>query len=792
MRISEQWLRDWVKIPLSGESLAGQLTMAGLEVDRIEPASGAFSGVVVGHVIELAPHPDADKLRVATVEVGAVEPLQIVCGAPNVRIGLFAPTALVGAELPGGIAIERTRLRGVESHGMLCSARELGLGEQAGGLLELPPDSVPGRDLRDLLDLDDCVIEIDLTPNRGDCLSIAGIARELGVLNRLEVTPVGNEPVAAEIDDTFPVSLADPADCPRYVGRVIRGVDPAAPTPLWLVERLRRAGIRSLGPLVDVTNYVMLELGQPLHAFDLDKLHERIVVRRARSGERLTLLNEQNVDLDPDTLLITDASGPIALAGIMGGASTECDGRTRDVFLESAFFTPTSITGRARRYGLHTDASHRFERGVDPGLQARAVERATRLLIEIAGGRPGPLTDTVNGDHLPRVPGIRLRPERIALLLGADIDTAEVEDILIRLGMRLVADNDGWRVMPPGFRFDITLEADLIEEVGRVHGYDRIPSRRAPGRLTPPRSSEHELELVRLREALTQRGYQEIISYSFVDPELQRLVDPEQPPVPLSNPISADMAVMRTSIWPGLLKTLIHNRNRQQDRIRLFETGLNFRGGLDALAQTDFIAGLANGPALPEQWADSGRQVDFYDLKGDVEALLTLTGAPDEYRFVAARHPALHPGQSACIERAGEPVGWLGALHPRLAWHLELGSDVFLFELRLEALQRAGVPSARPLSRFPHSRRDLALVVEETISFEQLLTAIHEYGGERLQDVTLFDVYRGKGIPEGCKSVAFGLILQDFSSNLTDQAVDEIVAGIITGLEQRFDARLRN
>jgi phenylalanyl-tRNA synthetase beta chain len=791
MKVSENWLREWVDPAVSGAELAAQLTMAGLEVDHIEPAAPAFDRVVVGKVIDLTPHPDADRLRVATVDVGGVEPLQIVCGAPNAAVGMRAPTALIGAVLPGGFTIKRSKLRGVESQGMLCSARELGLAESSDGLLPLPADSRPGQDVRDLLALDDAIIEIELTPNRGDCLGMEGIAREVATLNRREFRPLPANSVPPVIDAVFPVTLRDPADCPRYVGRVIRGVNPAAETPLWMRERLRRAGVRSLGPLVDVTNYVMLELGQPMHAFDLSRLTGGIEVRRARPGDRLELLNGVVVEPDAETLLITDRQGPLALAGIMGGEISSCTAATRDVFLESAFFAPASIAGRARRYGLQTDSSYRFERGVDSQLQRRAAERATRLLIDMAGGQPGPLVEAVSPAHLPAEPAIRLRPERLRKLLGMDIPTTEVEEVLRRLGMAVAVDGDHWLVAPPSSRFDLALEVDLIEEIARIHGYDRLPGNRPLTRMAMPPQPEGRVAPDRFKETLAQRGFQEAITYSFVDPLFQRCLDPERQPLALANPISADLAVMRTSLWPGLLKTLVYNQKRQQTRIRLFEQGLNFIPAADGLRQEPYLAGVATGFALPEQWGVPARPLDFFDLKADVEALLALSGEPDAFAFVAATHPALHPGQSACIERAGAVVGWLGALHPRVARELDVEGDAFLFELRLEGVQTARTPMFRELSKFPASRRDLAIVVDESVTARAIQECIRRHGSERLREAWLFDVYRGKGIAEGKKSLAFGLILQDFSHNLTDSVVEETVSGIIAGLVGQFGATLR-
>ena len=791
MRVSEQWLREWVDPAVSSAELAAQLTMAGLEVDSVEPAAPPFEKVVTGRVMGLMQHPDADRLRVVTVDIGGAEPLHIVCGAPNVAVGMCVPTALIGAVLPGGFSIKKSRLRGVESQGMLCSAKELGLAETSDGLLPLPPDSLPGQPVRELLKLDDALFEIELTPNRGDCLGMEGVAREVAALNRCAFRPLPVAVVEPALDTTFPVALRDPADCPRYVGRVIRGVNPAAETPLWMKERLRRAGVRSLGPLVDVTNYVMLELGQPMHAFDLGRLQGGIEVRRARPDDRLELLNGVIVTPDAETLLIADQHGPLALAGIMGGEISSCTAATRDVFLESAFFTPASIAGRARRYGLQTDSSYRYERGVDPQLQRRAAERATRLLIDMAGGQPGPILEAVSPEHLPATPAIRLRPARLRALLGLEIPAAEVEDILQRLGMTATTEPDHWRVVAPSCRFDIAIEADLIEEIVRIHGYHRLPGNRPLTRLDMPPQPEGQVALARFKDALIQRGFQEAITYSFVDPVFQKALDPEREPLALANPISADLAVMRTSLWPGLIKALIHNQKRQQPRVWLFEHGLNFIPDGGALRQEPYLGGVITGTALPEQWGLAARPLDFFDLKNEVEALLALTGEPEAFTFVAAVHPALHPGQTARLDRNGVTVGWLGALHPRAARQLDVEGDVFGFELRLTTLQPARTPAFHELSRFPASRRDLAIVVDESVSAQAIQDSIRQHGGDLLRKVRLFDVYRGKGIGEGRKSLALGLILQDLSRNLTDHVVEETVSRIIAELTQQFGATLR-
>ena len=791
MRFSERWLREWVSPPIDTAGLAARITAAGLEVDSVTPVGERFSGVVVGHVLEVAPHPAADRLHVCRVDTGGGEPLVIVCGAANVAVGMKAPTALVGARLPGGMEIRRAKLRGVESFGMLCSARELGLAETSEGLLPLPGDAPVGLDVVTYLGLDDVAIEVDLTPNRSDCLCVAGVAREVGVLTRQPVQSVTVEPVAPVIPDTFPVELEAPADCPRYVGRVVRNVDPAAQTPLWLRERLRRSGLRSISPVVDVTNYVLLELGQPMHAFDLDRLSGAIRVRRARAGESLTLLDGNPLSLDEDCLLIADDRGPIALAGVMGGLDSGVTAESRHIFFESAFFSPSVIAGRARRFGLATDASHRYERGVDFELQRRAIERATGLLVQIAGGECGPVIDRVSPEHLPTRAPITLRAARLSKILGIAVPDKAVADVLSRLGCRVEAQPGGWRVTPPSFRFDLAIEVDLIEEVARVTGYEHVPSTAPVAHLNLRPVPETRVPLERLRGLLADRGYQEAITYSFVDPSLQAMLDPEEEVVRLANPISADMAVMRTTLWPGLLKALGHNQNRQQARVWLFESGLRFRRRRGETLQEPVLAGLASGSALPDQWGLSRRPVDFYDVKADVEALLASTGVAAEFRFEPTSHPALHPGQAAAIFRGAEEVGRLGALHPAHLRSLDIEGPVYLFELGLGPLQQGVLPRFAPLSRFPAIRRDLAVVVDEAVPAEAVRVAIGQAAGDMLNDLELFDVYRGEGIEGGRKSLALSLTLQAADRTLLDAEVDAVVRGVLEALEREYKATLR-
>lgn len=791
MKFSEQWLRGWVSPQVSRDELVARLSMAGLEVDSVTPAAGDFSGVVVGEVLSTEQHPDADKLRVCQVSNGS-ETFQVVCGAPNVRPGLKIPFAMIGAQLPGDFKIKKAKLRGVESNGMLCSQAELQIGEGNDGLMELPADAPVGEDVRTYLSLDDASIEVDLTPNRGDCLSLAGLAREVGALYATKVQRPTVMAVPAVHDEVRPVEVLAPAACPRYLGRVIRNVDLSKPTPLWMVERLRRADVRSIDAAVDITNYVMLELGQPLHAFDLAEINGGIRVRMAEEGEKLVLLDGQEVTLRSDTLVIADHTRALAIAGVMGGEHSGVTAKTRDVFLESAFFDQIAVAGKARSYGLHTDASHRYERGVDWQLAREAMERATGLLLEITGGDAGPIIETVSQQHLPSVAPVTLRAERITQMLGMEIAGPEVERLLSGLDLTVTADGAGqWRVDVPSHRFDISLEVDLIEELARLYGYNRLPVRYPQARLAPQAKAEAQGDLPALRRLLVARGYQEAITYSFIDPKLFELFSPGVEPLLLANPISADMAAMRSSLWPGLVKALQHNLNRQQDRVRMFESGLRFVGQLEGLKQQQMLAGIVCGTRLPEGWAQGRDGVDFFDVKADVEAVLGFAGALDAFTFVPGKHPALHPGQTARIERDGCEVGYLGAIHPELAKSLGLDRPVFVFELVLSEVAQGRLPKFRELSRFPEVRRDLALLADRDVAASSVLDVIRENAGEWLTDLRLFDVYQGKGIDPHRKSLAVGLTWQHPSRTLNDDEVNSATQNILTSLEQRLNATLR-
>ena len=791
MKFSEQWLRGWVNPQVSRDELVARLSMAGLEVDSVTPAAGVFSGVVVGEVLSTEQHPDADKLRICQVSNGA-ETFQVVCGAPNVRPGLKIPFAMLGAELPGDFKIKKAKLRGVESNGMLCSQAELQVGEGNDGLMELPADAPVGEDIRAYLQLEDASIEVDLTPNRGDCLSLAGLAREVGALYAAQVTRPVVAPVAALHDEILPVDVLAPPACPRYLGRIIRNVDLSRPTPLWMVERLRRADVRSIDAAVDITNYVMLELGQPLHAFDLAQIHGGIRVRMAEEGEKLVLLDGQEITLRSDTLVIADHQRALAIAGVMGGEHSGVTSTTRNIFLESAFFDQIVVAGKARSYGLHTDASHRYERGVDWKLAREAMERATGLLLDIAGGEAGPIIETVNEQYLPSIAPITLRAARISQMLGMEMEPAEVERLLRALGLTVTAETAGqWRVEVPSHRFDISLEVDLIEELARLYGYNRLPVRYPQARLAPQAKAEARSDLPELRRLLVARGYQEAITYSFIDPKQFELFSPGVEPLLLANPISNDMAAMRASLWPGLIKSLQHNLNRQQDRVRLFESGLRFVGQLEGLKQEPMLAGVVCGSRLPEGWAQGRDTVDFFDVKADVEAVLGFAGALNAFTFVPGKHPALHPGQTARIERDGREVGYVGAVHPELSKKLGLDRPVFVFEMVLAEVALGKMPKFQELSRFPEVRRDLALIADCNVAASDVLKVIRENAGEWLTDLRLFDVYQGKGIDPNRKSLAVGLTWQHPSRTLNDDEVNTTTQNILTSLEQRLNATLR-
>lgn len=792
MKFSEQWLRSLVNPPVNRDALVARLSMAGLEVDAVSPVAGEFSGVVVGEVLSTEQHPDADKLRVCQVSDGE-QTVQVVCGAPNVRAGLKIPFARIGAVLPGDFKIKKAKLRGVESFGMLCSASELQISEENDGLLELSADAVVGQCIRECLNLNDASIEVDLTPNRGDCLSLQGLAREVGALYNVPVQLPVITAVAASHAQTVAVELAASQACPRYAGRVITGVDLTRPTPAWMVERLQRSDIRSIDAVVDVTNYVMLELGQPLHAFDLARINGSICVRMARDNEEITLLDGQDIKLKANTLVIADQQRALAIAGVMGGADSGVEvGKTTDIFLESAFFEPVAIAGKARSYGLHTDASHRFERGVDWQLPAQAIERATELLLSIVGGSAGPTVITEDAQYLPNTAPIVLRAERVKQMFALSLSDSEIETLLTPLGLQLTAQSAGvWSVAVPSHRFDISIEVDLLEEIGRLYGYDRLPVRYPAARLAPQAQSEAQASLPLLRRLLVARGYQEAITYSFIEPESFSAFHPELKALTLANPISAELSVMRASLLPGLLKALQHNLNRQQDRVRLFESGLSFVGPLDDLKQERMLAGVITGARLPELWTHGKESVDFYDIKADVEALLAAAGDRDSFTFVPCQQHAFHPGQCARIERNGQAVGFVGTLHPQLATELDIDQQVLMFEVQLDGISAGRLPAFKELSRFPEVRRDLALVVKAEVPAEQLMAAMRSAAGEFLTQIRLFDVYQGKGVQEGCKSLAVGLTWQHPSRTLTDDEVSAATQAILTVLADNFAATLR-
>ncbi len=780
MQFPERWLRSLVETDLTRQELAHLLTMAGLEVEALTPVAPPFQGVVVAEILEAERHPHADRLQVCRVHVGGGEVLTIVCGAPNARVGLKTACARVGARLPE-MEIRQAKVRGVESAGMLCSAKELGMAGEAEGILELPAEAPVGQDLRTYLNLDDHLFTLKLTPNRGDCLSVLGVARELAALTGARLHGVDCPPVAATIEGGMAVHVQATQACPLYCGRVVRGIDPQARTPEWMRQRLMRAGLRPIHPVVDVTNYVMLELGQPMHAFDLDRLRGPVQVRMARPGERLTLLGGETITLGEDCLVIADDDGPQALAGIMGGAAAGVGEASRAVFLEAAHFTPAAVAGRARRYGLVTDSGHRFERGVDPALPRRAMERATRLILDICGGAAAEVVEA--GPGVAARPPIPFRPGRARRLLGVELTDAEMLASLQRLGLTLSSQGETWTLQAPTWRFDLEREADLIEEVARLRGYERIPST-SPGRMLP--AAEGVRTEAEVKNQFVAIGYQEIITYSFISEEQHIDFTPDQREIRLLNPIASQMGVMRASLMPGLVQTLRHNLNHGQERLRLFELGRCFLG-TDAHAQPLRVAGLAYGAVWPEQWGAPTRWVDFYDVKGDVESLFW----PLRPAFVAAPHPALHPGQAARIEIDGHGVGWIGSLHPRLAQKYGFSRSPLLFELEYTVLARRSLPRYRIVPRFPAVRRDIAVVVDAHTEVGRMLDAMRAHLPPTVTELELFDLYQGPGVAPGKKSLAFRMLLQHTEKTLTEQEIEASVSQVLTYLSEHFGAALR-
>lgn len=824
MIISEQWLRDWVHVDLTAQQIADCLTNAGLEVDGVESLAGSIDNLVIGKILEVSKHPDADRLNLTKVDIGDQQ-LDIVCGASNVRPGLLVAVATVGAKLPNGLKIKKAKVRGIESNGMLCSTSELGLEDSSDGIMELNEDAAIGQRVDEYLQLDDSLIDIDLTPNRGDCLSVQGIARELKVLADGDYHPLDIQPVEATIDDHIEIDLQAKEACPSYIGRVIKGINPVAQTPIWMQERLRRSGVRPISAVVDITNYVMLELGQPMHAFDLSKLQEeKIIIRQSIAGEKITLLDDSTATLDADTLVIADAVGAIAIAGVMGGLDSSIDDNTSTIVLEAAHFTRKTSAGRARRYGLHTESSHRFERGVDPQMPHAAMQRATELVLAICGGDAGPVNQQLRLQGLTSKPAVSIRLPRLQQLLGMQLDSQEVADILGRIADSVTATDDGWSITPPSYRFDIECEADLVEEVARVKGYDNIPT--AIPRIAPRSiaASEDRVDLRKLRQTLVARDYNEAITYSFVDPEAQKLFSDEDP-VALTNPLAENLSVMRTSLLPGLMAALQFNANRQHDRIRLFEIGASYHkkqgAGSTGVIEVQRLAGVISGALTADQWAvDKTKAVDFYDIKADLEAVLGLTGQKERFIFNEFQYIALHPGQVSSITYSDESansaegsllqsvdgsiqqadgsdaedrsLGFVGRLHPSLQKQYGLANTVFVFEIDLDKSLIAKLPSFKAVSKFPSSRRDLSVLVDQQLPVSSLLQSLGRGLGKSLVKAKVFDVYQGAGVNEGSKSVSLSLVLQHQDKTMTDEDAEGLMKSALSILENEHQAQLRS
>ncbi|MHB1530331.1 MAG: phenylalanine--tRNA ligase subunit beta [Acidiferrobacteraceae bacterium] len=790
MKISEQWLRAWSKTDLDSSEIAACLTAGGIEVASVTPIAGLDSKVVAGIIMTIEPHPNADRLRCCTVDAGTGAPLTIVCGATNAAPGLNAPVALVGATLPGGVVIRDAKIRGMPSQGMLCSTQDLGLETGSSGLLALDLKTRRGTPVATLLELPDQVLELEITPNRGDCLSVLGVAREIEFLTGASAVPATARPSAVGDLRAVSVSIEAHEACPRYAGRPIYGLDPAAMTPLWMRERLRRCGVHSIHPVVDVTNYVMLEWGQPMHGFALPGITQGIVVRHAKKAESLTLLDGDTVSVDAGTLLIADHKHPLAIAGVMGGLGSAIAQDTVDIFLESAYFRPESIAASARRLGLHTDSSHRFERGVDPTLVRRALERATQLLLAIAGGRAGPISEVTTKTHMPKRPPVRLRRARLSRMLGIDLRNTVVNRMLARIDPKVKKTATGWRMKPPAHRFDLKEECDLIEEVARGYGYDQIPAG-LPRAILNAQKNRNVVSRERIRALLVDHDYHEAITYSFVGPELEAVFDPGHHGPVLANPIASNLAVMRTGLAVGLLQALAHNRRHQQERVRLFELGLCFRQGSGGVDQRERLGLIASGRAWPRQWGAPDRKVDLYDVKADLMALLTLGGQAQEFTFRGASVPGLHPGQTAEITFQGRPIGYLGTVHPEVQKHLEIDDSIILLDIELEVLLQAKSVLYAEIPRVPSIRRDLAIVVARTLPAQVLTDCIRVQAGALLKELEIFDEYRGEGIDSGRKSVAVTLTLQDSSRTLTEDTVEAVIARVVSALATECDAQLR-
>ncbi len=755
----------------------------------MQPVAATFNKVVVAKILSAEKHPDADRLQVCKVDVGLAEPLQIVCGAANARAGLIAPCALVGAELPG-ISIKQAKVRGVESFGMMCSSKELGISAEATGLLELDSDAVVGQDIREHLDLNDHLFTLKLTPNRSDCLSITGIARDVAAITGAQTRFNAITPVAAEYAQTKSVVVNESAVCPRYCGRLISGINTAVTTPAWMVKRLERSGLRSISVVVDITNYVLLELGQPMHAFDAAKLHGDISVRFANAGESIALLNDQTIELKADDLVIADANGALALAGVMGGKPSAVGDTTTDIFLESAFFTPAVIAGKARRLGFSTDSSYRFERGVDFGNTRNAIEYATSLIKTLCGGQVGPVTEVMA--TLPARNVVKLRMSRLVSVLGISLTQQKVAQLLTQLGFEFDCANDVFTVVPPSYRFDITIEEDLIEEVARLHGYDHIPAIAPIAGLNMLAAPEQHLHLNQLRDSLVSAGYQEVVTYSFVDESWERDLMGNSAPIKLKNPIASNLSVMRTSLWGGLLDVLTYNLNRKQERAYLFEIGAIYQQQVGAYQETTRVSGLAYGSAKPEQWAAANTEIDFFDVKAHVDSLIGADGLHKQVTYEKAEHCALHPGQSAKVLLNGKAIGWLGKLHPKWQQHYDLAKSTYVFELDVDAIVARALPAYQEVSKLLPVRRDLAIVLDENVAVQAVLSAIKQENIDLIADVALFDLYQGKGVPENKKSLALSVLMHDTQKTLTDSDADAAMTSLLELLQNDFSATLRN